>query len=76
MSIRCEERGAHWPEGGGQDPQERGTPGANARRCRQQGRGRKERGHDAGSGAGGTDRLPRGLGKAGAPLCSGRGAAC
>lgn len=47
VSIRCEERGAHWPEGGGQDPQERGTPGANARRCRQQGRGRKERGHDA-----------------------------
>lgn len=32
MRIRREERGAHWPEGGGQDPQERGTPGANARR--------------------------------------------
>lgn len=44
MRIRGEQRGAHWTEEGGQDWQERGTQGTNARRCRQQGRGRKGRG--------------------------------
>ncbi|VCW68950.1 unnamed protein product, partial [Gulo gulo] len=76
VRIRREERGARGPERGGQDLQERGTPRANARPCRDPGRGRKEGGQDAGSGAGGTDRPPRRLGKAGAPRCWGRGAAC
>uniref|UniRef100_M3Z6U3 Uncharacterized protein n=1 Tax=Mustela putorius furo TaxID=9669 RepID=M3Z6U3_MUSPF len=76
VRIRREERGARWPERGGQDLQERGTPRANARPRREPGRGRKDGGQDAGSGAGGTHRPPRGPGKAGTPRCWGRGAAC
>lgn len=64
-------RGAHRPERGPQNRQERGTRGPHARR-RSSGDGRGRTGRRAG----GTDRRPRKLGKAGASGCRGRRAEC
>lgn len=63
VRIRREERGARWPERGGQDLQERGTPKANARPRRESGRGRKKRARMQDLGLEGRTDRPEGRGR-------------
>lgn len=73
MRIRCEEKGAHWTEEGGQDQQERGTQRANARPCRQQGHGRKGLGPERWTWGWRGGRRPRGLGRRAPQVVGGAG---
>lgn len=75
MSIRGEERGAHWTGWVGRTSQKRGTPGKRKTALAEGTWEEGGAGQGAGVGAGEKDGPPRGFGKTGAQGCWGREAA-